>query len=70
MGCCAILEVLLTLDRSWEKPRAAVQLVPVLTFFFPPLGGRGPAMGRLDYSFEPKALNRMREGDPVLFFSR
>ena len=34
VGCCAILEVLLTLDRSWEKPRAAVQPVPVLTFFF------------------------------------
>ena len=33
VGCYAILEVLLTLDRSWEKPRAAVQPVPVFTFF-------------------------------------
>jgi hypothetical protein len=35
VGCCAILEVLLNLDRSWEKPRAAVQLVPDLTLSFP-----------------------------------
>ena len=35
VGCYAILEVLLTLDRSWEKPRAAVKPVPVLTFFSP-----------------------------------
>jgi hypothetical protein len=33
--CYAILEVLLTLHRSWEKLRAAVQPVPVLTFSFP-----------------------------------
>jgi hypothetical protein len=33
VGCYAILEVLLPLDRSWEKPRAAVQHVPVLTQF-------------------------------------
>ena len=50
VGCYAILEVLLTLDRSWEKPRAAVQPVAVLTFFSP-LGGRGPGLGSLDYSF-------------------
>ena len=35
VGCCAILEVLLTLDTSWEKPRVAVQPVPVLSIFFP-----------------------------------
>ena len=62
MGCYAILEVLLTLDRSWEKPRAAVQPVPVLTFYFPSLDGRGPGLGSLDYSFEPKALNTIGEG--------
>ena len=61
VGCYAIFEVLLTLDRSWEKPRAAVQPVPVLTFFSP-LGGRGPGLGSLDYSFEPKALNTIGEG--------
>lgn len=30
VGCYAILEVLLSLDRSWEEPRAAVQPPPFL----------------------------------------
>ena len=52
--CYAILEVLLTLDRSWEKPRAAVKPVPVLTFFSPLWVAEGQDWGAWIILFNPR----------------
>ena len=52
--CYAILKVLLTLDISWEKPRAAVQPVPVLTFPPPLCVAEGQDWGAWIILFNPR----------------
>jgi hypothetical protein len=69
VGCCAILEVLLTLDISWEKPRDAVHPVPVLTQF--PSGWQKARSGEPGLFFSTQGFKQDgRGGDPVLIFSK